>query len=122
MQTLKNKLAALGFIGLLALALLPAGLSVCGPAVSKIAQHGKKLHRVARSNVPELKTTHRHARAIVSDVLLEENREARNASHAAAAARSLAKPHMDDPQVAWTARALVTGKLSSDSRQSVLNL
>jgi hypothetical protein len=58
----------------------------------------------------------------MSDVLLEENREAQNASHAAAAARSLGKPHMDDPQVAWTARALVPGKLSSNSLQSVLNL
>jgi hypothetical protein len=41
MQALKNRLATLGFIGLIAFALLPAGLSVCGPAVSKIAHHGK---------------------------------------------------------------------------------
>jgi hypothetical protein len=122
MQTLKNKLATLGFIGLIALALLPAGLSVCGPAVSKIAHHGKRLHQVARSNVPAFKATQQHARAIVSDVLLEENREARNAPHAAAAARSLEKPHMDDLQVAWTARVLVTSKLSSNILPSVLNL
>jgi len=122
MQGLKNKLATLGFIGIIALALLPAGLSVCGPAVSKIAHHGKRLHRVARSNVPAFTATQQHARAIMSDVLLEENREAQNASHAAAAARSVAKPHVNDPQVAWTARVLVTSKLSSDILQSVLNL
>jgi hypothetical protein len=122
MQALKNRLAALGFIGLLALALLPAGLSVCGPAVSKIAHHGKRLHRVQRSNVPNFKATQQHTRAIVGDVVLEENREAQNAPHAAAAARSLAKPHTDDPPVAWTTRLPVTSKLSSNILQSVLNL
>jgi hypothetical protein len=122
MQALKNKLAALGFIGLIALALLPAGLSVCGPAISKIAHHGKKLQRVQRSNVPTFRATEQHARVIVSDVLLEENRETQNAPHAARAARSPAKPQMDDPQAAWTARAPVTSKLSSNILQSVLNL
>ena len=122
MQALKSKLATLAFIGLIALALLPAGLSVCGPAVSKIAHHGKKPHRVAHSNLPGFKATRQQVRAIVSDVLVEENREAQNAPHAAATTRSLEKPHMDDPQVAWTAGAPVTTKLSSNILHAVLNL
>ena len=122
MQALKNKLAALGFIAVVSFALLPAGLTVCGPATTKILRHSKKIHPVAYHKGPGLKATQQHARAIVNDVLPEENRELRNFSEDDATARNDAHLQSDGSQAARAARARVTQKMPIHLLQSVLNL
>ena len=122
MQALKNRLAALGFIALASFALLPAGLTVCGPATAKILRHSKKIHPVAHNNGPGLKATQQPSRAIASDVLPEENRELKNISEDHATARNVMEPQSDRSQATWVIRARVTPKISAYILQSVLNL
>ena len=122
MQNLKNKLAGLGFIGLVSFALLPAGLTVCGPATAKILRHAKKIHPVAHNHGPGLKAMQQYARVLVSDVLPEENRELRNLAGDDAAARNGAHLRSDGSEAAWAARAWVTPKIPIHLLQSVLNL
>ena len=122
MQALKNKLATLGFIGLIAFALLPAGVTVCGPATAKILRHSKKIHPVADNRGPGFKATQQQSRAIVNDVLLEDNRELRNLSEDDATARNGAHLQNDGSQATWAARARVTHKIPIHLLQSVLTL
>ena len=122
MQALKNKLAGLGVIALVSFALLPAGLTVCGPATAKILRHSKKIHPVAHHEGPGLKVMQQHARVIVSDVLPEENRELRNLAGDDAAARNGAHLQSDGSEAAWAARAWVTHKIPIQLLQSVLSL
>ena len=122
MQALKNKLATLSFIGLVTLALLPVSLSVCGPAAAKLRHHAKKLHPVARGQIPALRAMHPPGHAIVRDVLPEENRELKNLSENYATVRRVVRPPRDGSHAAWATRTHVTDRRPILILQSVLNL
>jgi hypothetical protein len=78
MMSLKNTLAALGFVCFSSLALLPVSMTVCGPITSRILHPAKKIHLVKPAPFDALGEAHPIRTFVKRDMLRAEADPLRN--------------------------------------------
>ena len=122
MDSLKNTIAALGFICFFSLSLLPVSMTVCGPFTARLLHHAKKLRHVSQDLSPRLRLVHPDPTALERDAILEEGNPQRNLSGHAWVARRPAGAEPRSLDLASALRFIPGGKVSTLIFQSVLNL
>jgi hypothetical protein len=122
MRSLKNVFAALGFLCFVSLALIPIGMSVCGPFTSRLLHHAKKIHHVNPDPSPHIAAARPQSATFERDVIPTTGDPARSLFEHLSITRS---PGEDEP--ARPKSALIQGfirsvKVSALVFQPVLNL
>ena len=122
MGSLKNKVAAFGFVCFCSLALLPVSMTVCGPFTSKLLHHAKKLHHASRDRSDGFRSAQPDTRSLERDMIPEKDDPLRNPLQHAAAARNPAGPQLQGPETHLAHGFILGAKASTLIFQSVLNL
>jgi len=122
MKSLRNTFAALGFVCFSSLALLPVGITVCGPFASRLLHPAKKIHPVKPVPSPELGVSHPVRTSIARDALRAEADPLRNLFDQIGAGRSLPAFDGNGPGGRLIKRLVRSVKVSTFVFQPVLNL
>jgi len=123
MKSLKNTFAALGFVCFSSLALLPVGMTVCGPVTSRLLHPAKKVHHLIKlRSFPALAAAHTVATSVARDVLRAEADPLRNLFDQIGAGRNLPVLDVDGTGGGLIKRFIRSVNVSSFVFQPVLNL
>ncbi len=122
MKGLKNTLAALGFVCFSSLALLPVGMTLCGPFMSRLLHHAKKVHRVNPDPSPRLGVAGPHETTFERDVIPTAADPARSLFEHLSVTRSPAEHEPDRASNRLLHGFIRSVKVSTLVFQPVLNL
>ncbi|HEY2987278.1 MAG TPA: hypothetical protein VGL11_06105 [Candidatus Binatia bacterium] len=122
MRSVKNLVAALGFICFSSLALLPVSMTVCGPLTSRLPHHAKKIRHVVPHPATAFAAVQPEGNVFTRDVIPTEGDPARNLFEHTAVARNGAALEPDGPQIHLAQGFIHRAKVSAFVFQPVLNL
>jgi hypothetical protein len=122
MKGLKNTLAALGFICFSSLALLPVGMTLCGPFMSRLLHHAKKVHHVNPDPSPRLGVARPQGTTFERDVIPAATDPARSLFEHLSVTRSPAEHEPDRTRNRLLHGFIRSVKVSTLVFQPVLNL
>lgn len=122
MKGLKNTLAALGFICFSSLALLPVGMTLCGPFMSRLLHHVKKVHHVNPDPSPRLGVARPQGTTFERDVIPAATDPARSLFEHLSVTRSPAEHEPDRTRNRLLHGFIRSVKVSTMVFQPVLNL
>jgi len=121
MKRLKNGFAALGFVCFTSLALLPVGITLCGPFTSRLPYAAKKVQAVKPGPFPALGVSYPLKAAVKRDMIRAEADPLRNLFEQIGAGRIL--PLLDaDGGGRLISRLIRSVHVSTFIFQPVLNL
>jgi hypothetical protein len=122
MRSLKNPFAALGFVCFSSLALLPVGMTICGPIASRLLHPAKKIQLVKPSAFPAIAAAQPARISVNRDVIRVGTDPLRNLFEHIAAGGTLTARDADGSRGRLIKRLIRGVHISLFVFQAVLNL